>query len=107
SGRTAPPGRPATGDQRGLVHRIPAAPFRNGPNTAYLAVMARAPDHPNDPGRWTLVQTRSAAAVWRREREDPWPVTMFYLVAPPRQPQVLYDEASALALLNAEPETAA
>lgn len=69
--------------------------------------MARAPDHPNDPGRWTLVQAGPTAAVWKRDRDDPFPVTMYYLVSPPQQPQVVYDEASALALLEAHSEAAA
>jgi len=63
--------------------------------------MSRPLDHPNEPGRWTLVQARPDAAVWRRDRDDPFPVTMFYLLAPPAQPQVLYDESGALALFDA------
>jgi hypothetical protein len=58
-------------------------------------------DHPNDPGRWTLIEARPGATLWRREREDPMPVTMFYLLAPPAQPQVLYDAERAMILLDA------
>lgn len=63
--------------------------------------MTRPHDHPNDPGRWTVIEARPNATLWRREREDPLPVTMFYLVAPPAQPQVLYDAARAMALFDA------
>ncbi|MEN5364412.1 hypothetical protein [Brevundimonas intermedia] len=57
--------------------------------------MPKPIDHPNDSGKWTLLETKSSAALWRRERSDPVPVTQFYLLAPPRQAQVLYDEARA------------
>jgi hypothetical protein len=67
----------------------------------YPAAMARPLDHPNDPGRWTVVETATDATLWRRERDDPFPVTLFYLVAPPRQPEVLYDEDRARALFAA------
>jgi hypothetical protein len=62
--------------------------------------MTRPLDHPNDPGRWTLVRVVPGATLWRRDRNDPFPVTMFYLVMPPDQPRVVYDEAGALALLE-------
>lgn len=39
-------------------------------------------------------------ALWRRERTDPVPVTLFYVVRPPRQTEVVYDEAKARALFS-------
>lgn len=59
--------------------------------------MAKPIDHPNEPGRWTCLETADGAALWRRDRSDPMPVTMFYLLAPPRQTVILYDEAQARA----------
>lgn len=50
------------------------------------------PDHPNEPGRWTRLEAVEGVALWQRERSDPFPVVQFYLVAPPRQTEVLYDE---------------
>lgn len=35
------------------------------------------------------------ASLWRRDRADPFPVTQFYLVAPPSQAELVYDEAKA------------
>lgn len=58
-------------------------------------------NHPNEPGKWTLIERRRAVALWRRERSDPFPVTQFYLLAPPRQTEVLYDEALARSRLLA------
>lgn len=52
-------------------------------------------DHPNEPGKWTRLETVTGAALWRRDRSDPFPVVQFYLLAPPRQTEVLYDEAVA------------
>ena len=57
--------------------------------------MRRPFDHPQDPGRWALLETTPVATLWRREREDPVPVTLFYVVSPPRQTEVLYSEALA------------
>lgn len=54
-------------------------------------------DHPNEPGKWTRLEAVGSAALWRRDRSDPFPVTQFYLLAPPRQTEVLYDEARARA----------
>ena len=53
--------------------------------------------HPNEPGKWTRLDTTEAAALWQRDRSDPFPVTMFYVVALPRQTEVLYDELNARA----------
>lgn len=53
-------------------------------------------DHPNDPGRWTRLEAAGEAVLWRREVPFP-PVTQFYLVAPPRQHEIHYDEARARA----------
>lgn len=52
-------------------------------------------DHPNEPGKWTRLEAAEGVALWRRERSDPFPVIQFYLVAPPRQTDVLYDETLA------------
>lgn len=52
-------------------------------------------DHPNEPGKWTQLSTLSYASLWRRERADPIPVTQFYLLAPPRQTQIFYNEGEA------------
>ena len=52
-------------------------------------------DHPNDPGKWTRLDTATGAALWRRDRSDPFPVVQFYLLAPPRQTEVFYDEVVA------------
>lgn len=52
-------------------------------------------DHPNEPGKWTRLETATNVALWRRDRSDPFPVVQFYLLAPPRQTEVLYDEAVA------------
>lgn len=58
-------------------------------------------DHPNEPGKWTRLETVPGAALWRRERSDPFPVIQFYVLAPPRQMEVLYDETRARAQLDA------
>ncbi|QTC92833.1 hypothetical protein [Brevundimonas goettingensis] len=52
-------------------------------------------DHPNEPGKWTRLDAAEGRALWRRDRSDPFPVTQFYLLAPPRQSEVFYDEALA------------
>lgn len=57
--------------------------------------MASIPDHPNDAGTWTRLEGRDRFALWRRERQSLAPVTMYYVVAPPRQSEILYDEAKA------------
>ena len=62
--------------------------------------MASIPDHPNDAGAWTRLEGRERFALWRRERQELAPVTMYYVVAPPRQSEILYDEATARARFN-------
>lgn len=62
--------------------------------------MASIPDHPNDAGTWARLEGRERLALWRRERQELAPVTMYYLVAPPRQSEILYDEAKARARFN-------
>jgi hypothetical protein len=57
-------------------------------------------DHPNEPGKWTRLEIADGVALWKRERTDPVPLTLFYVLAPPRQAQVLYDEAQARAQLS-------
>lgn len=54
-------------------------------------------DHPNEPGRWKKLEAAPSAALWRRERSDPFPVVQFYVIAPPAQTQVHYDEDRARA----------
>ncbi|HRJ63435.1 hypothetical protein [Brevundimonas sp. UBA2416] len=55
---------------------------------------------PNEPGRWTLLEHLGATALWRRDRTDPVPVTMFYPLNPPLQGRVVYDEAEARQLYS-------
>jgi hypothetical protein len=62
--------------------------------------MALIPDHPNDAGTWTRLEGREGFALWRRERLTLAPVTMYYVVAPPRQSDILYDEAKARLRFN-------
>lgn len=62
--------------------------------------MASIPDHPNDAGAWTRLEGREGFALWRRERRELAPVSMYYVVAPPRQSEILYDEARARARFN-------
>lgn len=57
-------------------------------------------DHPNEPGRWTLLAKTSETALWRRDRDDPFPVSLFYILSPPRQAEVVYDEIQARALFE-------
>ena len=59
--------------------------------------MPRRLDHPNESGKWILLEQAGAASLWRRDRSDPFPVSLYYLIAPPRQAQVLYSEAAARA----------
>ncbi|MDI1326968.1 MAG: hypothetical protein PSV23_09255 [Brevundimonas sp.] len=59
--------------------------------------MASIPDHPNDAGTWTRLEGQEGVALWRRERQSLAPVTMYYVVGPPRQSEILYDEAKARA----------
>lgn len=71
--------------------------------------MAAIPPHPNDAGAWTRLEGCEGFALWRRERLLLAPVTMYYVIAPPRQSEILYDEARARARyqeLVAIPETA-
>lgn len=56
------------------------------------------PHHPNEPGKWTRLEADAGVALWRRDRSDPVPVTLFYVLAPPGQAEILYDEARARAL---------
>jgi len=62
--------------------------------------MASIPDHPNDAGTWARLEGREAFALWRRERHALAPVTMYYVIAPPRQSEIFYDEAKARARFN-------
>ncbi|MBU3971913.1 MAG: hypothetical protein KKG54_14020 [Alphaproteobacteria bacterium] len=62
--------------------------------------MALIPDHPNDAGTWTRLEGREGFALWRRERLTLAPVTMYYVIAPPRQSEILYDEAKARLRFN-------
>lgn len=62
--------------------------------------MASIPVHPNDTGTWARLEGRPGFALWRRERQELAPVTMYYVVAPPRQSEIFYDEAKARALFN-------
>ena len=59
--------------------------------------MAAIPDHPNDDGAWTRLEGRDGFALWRRQRVTFAPVTMYYVVAPPRQNEIIYDEDKARA----------
>lgn len=59
--------------------------------------MAPIPHHPNDAGTWTRLEGQPGIALWRRERQAPAPVVMYYVVAPPRQSEILYDETRARA----------
>ena len=58
-------------------------------------------DHPNEPGKWIRLASAGGATLWRRDRSDPFPVTMFYVLAPPRQTEVFYDETKAQAQFDA------
>ncbi|MBI2262759.1 MAG: hypothetical protein HYU62_13975 [Caulobacterales bacterium] len=62
--------------------------------------MTSIPQHPNDAGAWTRLEGRQGIALWRRERQAPAPVVMYYIVAPPRQSEILYDEIKARARFN-------
>lgn len=53
------------------------------------------PAPPNEPGSWTLLDSTETAALWKRVRQDPAPVTQFYVIAPTRQHELYYDENSA------------
>lgn len=59
--------------------------------------MAAIPDHPNDDGAWARLEGRDGFALWRRQRMTFAPITMFYVIAPPRQSEILYDEEKARA----------
>ncbi len=52
-------------------------------------------DHPNEAGKWTRLEAASDCVLWRRDRADPFPVTQFYLLAPPRQAEIFYRETEA------------
>ena len=47
-----------------------------------------------------MLDTSARATLWRREREDPVPVILFYLLSPPQQPVVVYDEIKARELFE-------
>lgn len=51
-------------------------------------------DHPNEPGKWTLIERRGERLLWRRERWDPMPQVVFYVMDLPRQTEIFYDEAA-------------
>ena len=53
--------------------------------------MAKA-EHPNEPGKWTLIERRGERLLWRRERQDPMPQVVFYVMDLPRQTEIFYDE---------------
>ena len=72
--------------------------------------MLKRLSHPNEPGKWTLLESTEIAALWRRDRSDPFPVSLFYLLAPPHQAEVFYDETLARArftMLSAKSENQA
>lgn len=60
--------------------------------------------HPNEPGQWTLLESRGGCSLWKRERLDPLPVTMFYVLNPPAQAELFYDEARARLRFEAQAE---
>ncbi|HYC96817.1 hypothetical protein [Brevundimonas sp.] len=62
--------------------------------------MASIPGHPNDAGTWTRLEGVEGFALWRREPRTFAPVMMYYVVAPPRQTEIMYDEAKARARFN-------
>lgn len=82
------------------VRRIARSPLRRIAPGCYPRDMTKM-DHPNESGKWTRLETAGNTVLWRRDRSDPFPVTQFYLVAPPRQTEVLYDEARARAQFSA------
>lgn len=53
--------------------------------------MATIPSHPNEDGNWTRLEGADGSALWQRERTTFAPVTMYYVIAPPRQSEILYD----------------
>jgi len=55
------------------------------------------PVPPNEPGKWTLIQAAGSRTCWRRERSDPYPIVQFYVLAPPSQTEVFYNEDQARA----------
>lgn len=57
--------------------------------------MAAVPSHPNEDGTWTRLEGVGGVALWQRERTTLAPVTMYYVIAPPRQTEILYDLAKA------------
>ena len=57
--------------------------------------MAVVPTHPNEDGTWTRLEGVDRVALWQRDRTTFAPVTMYYVIAPPRQSEILYDEAKA------------
>lgn len=57
--------------------------------------------HPNEPGKWTLLAQKGQRALWRRDRSDPVPVTIYWLDDSPRQPELFYEEAVARQRLEA------
>lgn len=63
--------------------------------------MARYPDHPNEPGKWSRLESADQLALWRRDRQDPFPVIQFYVLAPPRQTEVFYAEDLARSRFDA------
>ena len=57
--------------------------------------MAAVPSHPNEDGAWTRLEGIDGVALWQRERTTFAPVTMYYVIAPPRQTEILYDPVKA------------
>lgn len=57
--------------------------------------MAAVPNHPHEDGAWTRLEGADGVALWQRDRTTPAPVTMYYVIAPPRQTEILYDPAKA------------
>lgn len=53
------------------------------------------PGHPNEPGRWSLLDASGKVALWRRERSDPFPVTIYYILAPTAPTEALHSENAA------------
>lgn len=52
-------------------------------------------DHPNDAGRWTCIEAGVTAALWKREHLSFPPLVQFYVVNPPLQHEILYEEEKA------------
>jgi|GEM_PF-3369155 len=73
---------------------LPSSTFKDGGMKASI-------EHPNEPGLWTLLDHDGGqVGLWRRDRTDPAPLTVYFVLSPPQQAEIFYSEERARELYS-------